>query len=171
MIRRPPRSTLFPYTTLFRSIAGSELDDRDDVLQTFAPRDGDGAGDEHEHAGADFSRRQQRRTSDVGLHPAETAETVDLPRTELRERLIATGIDHRHVDTPSIPPMPTLFALKSSGVALYWTDTPRPLPAGSGFPQPAFLAASSLPHLWVPSTAHFCLRQPSVSARKTAISL
>src|SRR5258708_30008317 len=25
MIRRPPRSTLFPYTTLFRSGAGSEL--------------------------------------------------------------------------------------------------------------------------------------------------
>src|SRR2546425_10325259 len=25
MIRRPPRSTLFPYTTLFRSIAAAEL--------------------------------------------------------------------------------------------------------------------------------------------------
>src|SRR3712207_8985496 len=25
MIRRPPRSTLFPYTTLFRSIIGSDL--------------------------------------------------------------------------------------------------------------------------------------------------
>src|SRR2546421_8601867 len=27
MIRRPPRSTLFPYTTLFRSIRGAFLDD------------------------------------------------------------------------------------------------------------------------------------------------
>src|SRR2546422_4624368 len=27
MIRRPPRSTLFPYTTLFRSIANSEVRD------------------------------------------------------------------------------------------------------------------------------------------------
>src|SRR2546430_9918142 len=28
MIRRPPRSTLFPYTTLFRSrVAGNEMDD------------------------------------------------------------------------------------------------------------------------------------------------
>src|SRR3712207_7699251 len=27
MIRRPPRSTLFPYTTLFRSILGRELID------------------------------------------------------------------------------------------------------------------------------------------------
>src|SRR3712207_7406504 len=25
MIRRPPRSTLFPYTTLFRSLAGGDL--------------------------------------------------------------------------------------------------------------------------------------------------
>src|SRR2546429_3075887 len=25
MIRRPPRSTLFPYTTLFRSVTGSDL--------------------------------------------------------------------------------------------------------------------------------------------------
>src|SRR2546425_9643738 len=27
MIRRPPRSTLFPYTTLFRSVAGDDVDD------------------------------------------------------------------------------------------------------------------------------------------------
>src|SRR5258706_2424749 len=27
MIRRPPRSTLFPYTTLFRSVANGEKDD------------------------------------------------------------------------------------------------------------------------------------------------
>src|SRR2546430_4333069 len=26
MIRRPPRSTLFPYTTLFRSLTGAECD-------------------------------------------------------------------------------------------------------------------------------------------------
>src|SRR2546430_14065163 len=32
MIRRPPRSTLFPYTTLFRSAAGERtLDPRSDV--------------------------------------------------------------------------------------------------------------------------------------------
>src|SRR3712207_8147448 len=33
MIRRPPRSTLFPYTTLFRSIAGiAHVDGDDDEL-------------------------------------------------------------------------------------------------------------------------------------------
>src|SRR3712207_6914546 len=35
MIRRPPRSTLFPYTTLFRSVEGTDLDDaRFDVRGT-----------------------------------------------------------------------------------------------------------------------------------------
>src|SRR5438445_2639939 len=31
MIRRPPRSTLFPYTTLFRSHQGGDRDERDAV--------------------------------------------------------------------------------------------------------------------------------------------
>src|SRR5256714_8008069 len=31
MIRRPPRSTLFPYTTLFRSIASTTTGNLDDV--------------------------------------------------------------------------------------------------------------------------------------------
>src|SRR3989449_9855629 len=41
MIRRPPRSTLFPYTTLFRSLlrmAGVGLLDRDDVEHARAAR-------------------------------------------------------------------------------------------------------------------------------------
>src|SRR5690554_7587941 len=34
MIRRPPRSTLFPYTTLFRSVDGAdELGERLDVVE------------------------------------------------------------------------------------------------------------------------------------------
>src|SRR2546422_1348531 len=37
MIRRPPRSTLFPYTTLFRSVAAS-------VFRTTAYPDGHGGG-------------------------------------------------------------------------------------------------------------------------------
>src|SRR5258707_9600800 len=39
MIRRPPRSTLFPYTTLFRSLlAGQPGDERRDVLGTEVAR-------------------------------------------------------------------------------------------------------------------------------------
>src|SRR5258707_7149140 len=43
MIRRPPRSTLFPYTTLFRSRRGDLLDDRrvQDEEQVLVDRAGD----------------------------------------------------------------------------------------------------------------------------------
>src|SRR5690349_23612066 len=44
MIRRPPRSTLFPYTTLFRSIAeakpGNHLSDISHAVQSRVERDG-----------------------------------------------------------------------------------------------------------------------------------
>src|SRR2546430_11061458 len=39
MIRRPPRSTLFPYTTLFRSLLGGVDVDRDRPGPRIAPRD------------------------------------------------------------------------------------------------------------------------------------
>src|SRR2546430_5709652 len=41
MIRRPPRSTLFPYTTLFRSILGINVDDPGDrqMARTFAVKE------------------------------------------------------------------------------------------------------------------------------------
>src|SRR3712207_8447619 len=38
MIRRPPRSTLFPYTTLFRSFQAMQFHD-DDVVDAEAPPD------------------------------------------------------------------------------------------------------------------------------------
>src|SRR5215212_10517205 len=43
MIRRPPRSTLFPYTTLFRSSTGR----RRDRCDPHGPRDDDRARDGH----------------------------------------------------------------------------------------------------------------------------
>src|SRR2546430_10531344 len=41
MIRRPPRSTLFPYTTLFRSVKGASCDSDEAVLVAIL---GDGLG-------------------------------------------------------------------------------------------------------------------------------
>src|SRR2546427_3320224 len=37
MIRRPPRSTLFPYTTLFRSVVSDELDPTGEGLRELCP--------------------------------------------------------------------------------------------------------------------------------------
>src|SRR2546422_11528740 len=52
MIRRPPRSTLFPYTTLFRSEAGEELGGnlRRHVRLAVAPQGHDPAPRVHEGA-------------------------------------------------------------------------------------------------------------------------
>src|SRR2546430_16831192 len=60
MIRRPPRSTLFPYTTLFRSLVDAERDvtQRDDVRLVDLR---DVLEDDHRRA----RRRRQRR--DGGL--------------------------------------------------------------------------------------------------------
>src|SRR2546427_5717973 len=55
MIRRPPRSTLFPYTTLFRSL---EIDDAEGI------------------AGAVFEKPAQLDTPDVRGRPAPSKEAV-----------------------------------------------------------------------------------------------
>src|SRR5256885_9348133 len=53
MIRRPPRSTLFPYTTLFRSLLAAEL------LAEFVPHRGaPGLGERH-------SLRSEEHTSEL----------------------------------------------------------------------------------------------------------
>src|SRR3712207_7892228 len=59
MIRRPPRSTLFPYTTLFRSVLGTHGDDLlGEHVERVARHAGrlDGAG---QHALGDDGRLEQ----------------------------------------------------------------------------------------------------------------
>src|SRR5229473_6372964 len=55
MIRRPPRSTLFPYTTLFRSDAGALR-----AQQRVA-----GGGDRSVHAGVLLLHRSEEHTSEL----------------------------------------------------------------------------------------------------------
>src|SRR3989454_6950146 len=50
MIRRPPRSTLFPYTTLFRSPGGAEARERVAVSERERVRPLPDAGDPHGRA-------------------------------------------------------------------------------------------------------------------------
>src|SRR2546422_7712062 len=73
MIRRPPRSTLFPYTTLFRSparLAAQELAD-DDADQ----RERDGRRERGEGPGE--CRGHDNRAHDLPLRGAEEARRVD----------------------------------------------------------------------------------------------
>src|SRR3712207_7619038 len=58
MIRRPPRSTLFPYTTLFRSLAATALAD-DDAVRAHA----EGVADQV--ADGDLALRSEEHTSEL----------------------------------------------------------------------------------------------------------
>src|SRR2546430_10642142 len=66
MIRRPPRSTLFPYTTLFRS--GERLDaagDRVLLLHDARKLLADHVLDLLDHLGAGLSHRSEEHTSEL----------------------------------------------------------------------------------------------------------
>src|SRR3712207_7053379 len=58
MIRRPPRSTLFPYTTLFRSLVVAWATDRGGFRDPHAPRVRDEDGATHLAARYGTSREQ-----------------------------------------------------------------------------------------------------------------
>src|SRR3712207_8170539 len=64
MIRRPPRSTLFPYTTLFRTLAGF-------------------------WSGVDVGLRVE-----LGLSPAADEERLRAERAREREQLVARSEEH-----------------------------------------------------------------------------
>src|SRR2546428_9530326 len=76
MIRRPPRSTLFPYTTLFRSRRRPDRDARLDRRSSVGDRRGpcvrkvrvDPAGNLHDHGAPDREgslRRSEEHTSEL----------------------------------------------------------------------------------------------------------
>src|SRR3989442_11238147 len=74
MIRRPPRSTLFPYTTLFRSAMFSAA--TGEVLQVRLPGGADGgtpsaSGHDHFFLGSDHQRneRSEDHTSQLQSRP------------------------------------------------------------------------------------------------------
>src|SRR3712207_8496332 len=82
MIRRPPRSTLFPYTTLFRSAVGAagHRDPR---------RAGDAGGDEAVGRGQDVGERGVAPGEVVGVHElaAEARRAADVRRDRKSTRL------------------------------------------------------------------------------------
>src|SRR2546430_17347261 len=93
MIRRPPRSTLFPYTTLFRSQNGAELDE---ALQQ--------------------QIRSTIRTHTTPRHvPAKIIAVADIPRTlsgkvtELAVRNVIHGLPVKNLDALANPEAPAHF--------------------------------------------------------------
>src|SRR3712207_9055107 len=91
MIRRPPRSTLFPYTTLFRSdrtrrlVAaatdrGGPRHDRHDGRRPGAVREGRGGG---EHADDDLAPRAGDLPRAGGVELPQQLQEVDRKSTRL----------------------------------------------------------------------------------------
>src|SRR3989449_3274080 len=63
MIRRPPRSTLFPYTTLFRSVVAAR-----DVVPLVDDREGDLGKGEREHREVDGRQAHAEVAVEGGAH-------------------------------------------------------------------------------------------------------
>src|SRR3712207_8912680 len=89
MIRRPPRSTLFPYTTLFRSLRGAEVEGEV----------GDGRSDEGEAEGSDRAGDEaaQRRRRERRGGPAGAGHPVPLQRRHHRDRK-STRLNSSHAN-------------------------------------------------------------------------
>src|SRR5947207_10444711 len=70
MIRPPPRSTLFPYTTLFRSIAINQLSDTEPVIYQMLGTAFEKSGNRSEAIAAyeNYLRRSEEHTSELQSH-------------------------------------------------------------------------------------------------------
>src|SRR3712207_7598942 len=82
MIRRPPRSTLFPYTTLFRSLDGLVRQDLQNGVRQSGLADARTAGD-HQHLGCQRLAQcalltVRERHAELDLYPRSEEHTSEL---------------------------------------------------------------------------------------------
>src|SRR2546427_2630651 len=85
MIRRPPRSTLFPYTTLFRSLAESPAEPEDRRGQE--PRPGERQRDAEEGApGTESERAGQRLQTRIDPFERQTRGRSEEHTSELQSQ-------------------------------------------------------------------------------------
>src|SRR2546430_7317059 len=101
MIRRPPRSTLFPYTTLFRSSGGP--------IESLAPLSesgqAEGAGEKGRH---DRTRRSEEHTSEL------QSQSNLVCRLLLEKKKIPLKRANPTSDSPSLSPSPLDYSRTSS---------------------------------------------------------
>src|SRR2546430_10996769 len=87
MIRRPPRSTLFPYTTLFRSdyvsLANAAVQDLGDGVKTFAGQRGEGF---YVDLGSIFDLGALRPFQNLHLIPTPAAPRSEEHTSELQSQ-------------------------------------------------------------------------------------
>src|SRR5690348_18501787 len=75
LIRPPPRSTLFPYTTLFRSIVSAPLDEEEHRVLQFRPRTVASASPQRGIAGQPVRKLEVARSEE---HTSELQSPVHL---------------------------------------------------------------------------------------------
>src|SRR2546429_502446 len=111
MIRRPPRSTLFPYTTLFRSIVDDPFVDRPRFFDVAARTlDNAARGVPHDAVGGDPDRKSTRLNSSHGYISYAVfclKKKKNKPRTieQLRSALGSPSTAHRSLQLVSSLPM------------------------------------------------------------------
>src|SRR5256885_13037100 len=100
MIRRPPRSTLFPYTTLFRSVARADAVDGDvDLAEDLAAL---GERGRHVQARARRAlqglRRSEEHTSEL-QSPCNLVCRLLLEKKKISSRRRPRSVTHRTIDS------------------------------------------------------------------------
>src|SRR2546422_3895515 len=117
MIRRPPRSTLFPYTTLFRSIGDDEVED---LLREALRRGGDAVGLEHTVASLaeQQGQRAPRRRLVVDDQQAGHRQAAASSGNSSVTRVPRPGLESISMRPPCAPTMRSAMV------------RPRPLPFG-----------------------------------------
>src|SRR3712207_8116735 len=102
MMRRPPRSTLFPYTTLFRSISGTK------PMQSYRAASATSA----RHASIAFSWQRQNVVEPVtrlptgrrgGLEPSPGRSEEHTSELQSRQYLVCRLLLEKKKSTPSTP--------------------------------------------------------------------
>src|SRR5947208_4671520 len=98
MIRRPPRSTLFPYTTLFRSGDGGHAGAGDERRHGGAPAEGPGRGGGARFGlGGEDHRRERHRSHRSEEHTSELQSPDHLVcRLLLEKKKNKTKTSHSH---------------------------------------------------------------------------
>src|SRR2546430_16165879 len=110
MIRRPPRSTLFPYTTLFRSPPDDER--KDLVRQCRADEPGTVGLHEHEDADEDEGTEERHTLRDATRSPARPRrarpDEAEGPHDEAAHRVAhPPGPPERGASIPRLHPAAT----------------------------------------------------------------
>src|SRR3712207_8426079 len=97
MIRRPPRSTLFPYTTLFRSAHDRQLAAAVghrvvDAHEDADPRDDDDQPGQHEQDVLDVPDEGDRKSTRLNSSHANISYAVFCLKKKKRTRIMHVGV-------------------------------------------------------------------------------